>query len=143
MTDIPNPAAGGDERGSRAESTALAERRAYVHPMRWTSLGLSLLEAMHLGMPVVVLGMTDAFRAVPPEAGAVSADVGELVRAAKRLIDHPDAARAAGRIAREAALARYGLPRFLTEWDEVLSDAVERIPHRRRAVGADREGVSA
>ena len=123
--------------------TALAERRAYVHPMRWTSLGLSLLEAMHLGMPVVVLGMTDAFRAVPPDAGAVSADVGELVRAAKRLIDRPDAARAAGRIAREAALARYGLTRFLADWDEVLGDAVERIPHRRRAAGRDREGVSA
>ena len=123
--------------------TALAERRAYVHPMRWTSLGLSLLEAMHLGMPVVVLGMTDAFRAVPPDAGAVSADVAELVRAAKRLIDRPDAARAAGRIAREAALARYGLARFLADWDEVLGDAVERIPHRRSDAGRDREGVSA
>lgn len=106
--------------------TALAERRAYLHPMRWTSLGLSLLEAMHLGMPVIVLGMTDAFRAVPPEAGAVSADVDELVRAAKRLIDHPDEARAAGRIAREAALTRYGLARFLADWDEVLGDAVGR-----------------
>ena len=122
--------------------TALAERRAYLHPMRWTSLGLSLLEAMHLGMPVVVLGMTDAFRAVPPEAGAVSADVTRLVRAAKRLIDHPDEARAAGRIAREAALARYGLARFLAEWDEVLGDAVERISHRRSDAARDREGVS-
>jgi len=106
--------------------TALAERRAYLHPMRWTSLGLSLLEAMHLGMPVVVLGMTDAFRAVPAEAGAVSADVDALVRAAKRLIDRPDEARAAGRIAREAALARYGLQRFLADWDTVLADAVGR-----------------
>jgi hypothetical protein len=122
--------------------TALAERRAYLHPMRWTSLGLSLLEAMHLGMPVVVLGMTDAFRAVPPEAGAVSADLEVLVRAARRLIEHPDEARAAGRIAREAALARYGLARFLADWDEVLGDAVERVPRRRNA-GRDREGVSA
>ncbi|HEY8318441.1 MAG TPA: glycosyltransferase [Amnibacterium sp.] len=122
--------------------TALAERRAYVHPMRWTSLGLSLLEAMHLGMPVVVLGMTDAFRAVPPEAGAVSADVDELARAAKRLIDRPDEARAAGRIAREAALGRYGLARFLADWDEVLGDARRRVPRRAAAV-RDREGMSA
>jgi hypothetical protein len=123
--------------------TALAERRAYLHPMRWTSLGLSLLEAMHLGMPVVVLGMTDAFRAVPPDAGAVSADVDELVRAAGRLIAHPDEARAAGRIAREAALARYGLARFLAEWDEVLGDAVDGVRRRRSGAGQDREGVSA
>jgi glycosyltransferase involved in cell wall biosynthesis len=127
---------------SGAMHTALAERRAYVHPMRWTSLGLSLLEAMHLGMPVVVLGTTDAFRAVPPEAGAVSADVGELVRAAKRLIDRPDEARAAGRIAREAALGRYGLARFLADWDEVLGDASRRVPRRAAAV-RDREGMSA
>jgi glycosyltransferase involved in cell wall biosynthesis len=44
----------------------LARRRAYVHPIRWTSLGLSLLEAMHLGMPVVALGTTEVREAVPP-----------------------------------------------------------------------------
>ena len=27
----------------------LARRRVYLHPMRWTSLGLSLIEAMHAG----------------------------------------------------------------------------------------------
>ena len=27
----------------------LARRRVYLHPIRWTSLGLSLIEAMHLG----------------------------------------------------------------------------------------------
>ena len=43
--------------------------------MRWTSLGLSLLEAMQLGMPVVALATTEATVAVPPEAGVVSNDV--------------------------------------------------------------------
>ena len=107
---------------------ALAGCRAYVHPMRWTSLGLSLLEAMHLGMPVIALDATEAARAVPPEAGAISASVDELCRAAARLIEDPDEARARGRIAREAALARYGLPRFLTDWDNVLSDVVSSRP---------------
>ena len=37
----------------------LARRRIYLHPFRWTSLGLSLIEAMHLGMPVVALATTD------------------------------------------------------------------------------------
>ena len=52
----------------------IARRRVYVHTARWTSLGLSLLEAMHLGMPVVVVGSTEAFGAVPSEAGVVSTD---------------------------------------------------------------------
>ena len=114
---------------------ALAERRAYLHPHRWTSLGLSLLEAMHLGMPVLALAMTEAPRAVPPEAGAISADVGELVRVARRLIADPDEAAARGRVAREAALARYGLARFLEDWDEVLADAIARRPRSLQAPG--------
>ena len=110
----------------------LARRRAYVHPMRWTSLGLSLLEAMHLGMPVVVLATTEAARAVPPEAGAISTDVGELARQAGRLARDPDAARAAGAVAREAALARYGLARFLSDWDALLADVTAGTHTERR-----------
>ncbi|HJW00090.1 MAG TPA: glycosyltransferase [Arthrobacter sp.] len=100
----------------------LARCRVYLHPMRWTSLGLSLLEAMHLGMPVLALAVTEAPRAVPPEAGAVTADVDELLRCARRLVANPEEARRRGVAAREAALARYGLGRFLDRWDEVLAD---------------------
>ena len=38
---------------------ALAERRVYLHLNRWTSLGLSLIQAMLLGLPVVVLDTTN------------------------------------------------------------------------------------
>jgi hypothetical protein len=100
----------------------LARCRVYVHPMRWTSLGLSLLEAMHLGMPVVALATTEAPRAVPPEAGAVSADIDELLRSAQRLVADPDEARRRGVAAREAALERYSLGTFQDRWDELLAD---------------------
>lgn len=100
----------------------LAHRRAYVHPFRWTSLGLALIEAMTMGLPVLALGSTEAWRAVPPSAGCVSSDVGELVAAARRFIADPEAAREAGLAAREAALARYSLHRFLKDWDDVLAD---------------------
>jgi hypothetical protein len=99
----------------------MARRRAYLHPIRWTSLGLSLLEAMHLGMPVVALGTTEVREAVPPEAGAVSTDVEALARALARLVHDPDEARERGRAARAAALARYGLGRFLADWDRTLA----------------------
>lgn len=101
----------------------LGRRRAYVHPIRWTSLGLSLLEAMQLGMPVIALATTEVVEAVPPEAGVVSTDVDRLALALRRLVDDPDDARERGRAAREAALARYGLERFLADWDRVLAEA--------------------
>jgi hypothetical protein len=107
----------------------MARRRMYLHPVRWTSLGLSLLEAMHLGMPVLALATTEAARAVPPEAGAVSADPAELRAAARRLLDDPEEAAARGRAARAFALEHYGLDRFLRDWDSLLSALVPADPH--------------
>ena len=100
----------------------LARRRVYVHPFRWTSLGLSLIEAMYLGMPVVVLAATEAPRAVPPAAGAISTDLTELHAAVRRFTRDPQAARAAGLVARQAASARYGLKRFLRDWDQLMQE---------------------
>lgn len=100
----------------------LARRRVYVHPFRWTSLGLSLVEAMHLGMPVVALATTEAVEAVPAGAGACSNRTDVLTGAVRRFLADPDAAAEAGRVARRAALARYGLGRFLHDWDRLLKE---------------------
>jgi hypothetical protein len=100
----------------------LARRRVYVHPVRWTSLGLSLLEAMHLGMPVVALATTEAVEAVPPDAGVLSTRPERLWDAVQTYLHDEDAARLAGKAARAAALERYGLDRFLADWDVLLSE---------------------
>jgi glycosyltransferase involved in cell wall biosynthesis len=101
----------------------IAQRRVYLHPVRWTSLGLSLIEAMQLGMPVVALATTEVMEAVPPEAGVVSNRLPVLVSALRRLANDSDEAQAMGRAARGAALARYGLRRFLDDWDDLLEEA--------------------
>ncbi|MEA2306003.1 MAG: hypothetical protein QOH43_3283 [Solirubrobacteraceae bacterium] len=100
----------------------MGRRRVYLHPVRWTSLGLSLLEAMHVGMPVVALATTEVADAVPAEAGVVGTDVERLVAALGRLVADREEARERGRSAREAVLARYGLRRFLDDWDRVIED---------------------
>ena len=100
----------------------MARRRVYLHPVRWTSLGLSLLEAMHLGMPVVALATTEVPEAVPPEAGVVSTRLDVVRAAVRRLVDDPEEARLMGKAARAAARARYGLARFLADWDALLSE---------------------
>jgi hypothetical protein len=102
--------------------TEMARRRVYLHPIRWTSLGLSLLEAMHLGMPVVALGTTEAYEAVPPAAGVVSTDVDKLTTAVRSFVMDEARAREAGEAARAAVLQRYGLGRFLADWDAVLEE---------------------
>jgi glycosyltransferase involved in cell wall biosynthesis len=102
----------------------LALRSVYLHPNRWTSMSLSLIEAMMIGMPVVAFATTEVSRAVPAGAGCVSTDVRELGRAVRELISDPGLAAQAGRIAREAATARYGLQRFIDDWDSLLREVV-------------------
>lgn len=103
---------------------ALPQRRVYLHPYRWTSLGLSLIEAMQLGMPVVALATTEAPEAVPAGAGCVSNDLDRLCAALRHYVQEPEAAAEAGRVARAGALARYGLGRFLADWDALLAEVV-------------------
>ena len=102
----------------------LARRRTYLHPYRWTSLGLSLIEAMHLGMPVVALATTAAVEAVPRDAGVVSARIDVLQDALQRFNADRELARATGARGRAHALDAFGLERFLDEWDRLLEEVV-------------------
>ncbi|MGY2082023.1 glycosyltransferase [Modestobacter sp. SYSU DS0657] len=111
-----------DDPPQAAMHAELARRRVYLHPVRWTSLGLSLLEAMHLGLPVVGLATTEAVEAVPAEAGVLSTRPEKLAAALRHFVSEPDAARLAGKAARAAALDRYGLERFLRDWDALLGE---------------------
>jgi hypothetical protein len=100
----------------------MAVRRAYVHPYRWTSLGLSLIEAMQLGLPVVALGTTEVPEAVPRGAGYVSNRLDVLAGGLRRLREDPCLATAMGVAGRRFALERYGLSRFLRDWDALLTE---------------------
>lgn len=100
----------------------LPRRRVFVHPFRWTSLGLSLIEAMFLGMPVVGLATTEAADLDLAGGGLLSTDVDRLVSAAAGLIHDPERATAMGHVARRVAQERFGLDRFLKDWDSVLEE---------------------
>jgi hypothetical protein len=104
----------------------LARRRVYVHPYRWTSLGLALIEAMQIGLPVVALATTEVPEAVPAAAGYVSNRLDTLHCGLRRLAADPALAREMGQAAREHALRRYGLARFLDDWQHLLEEVVDR-----------------
>jgi hypothetical protein len=105
---------------SRELMGQVAQRRVYLHTARWTSLGLSLIEAMYLGMPVVAVAATMAPLVVPPEAGVVSADIQTLGCALAGFVTDLAAATTAGKVAREFAMAHFSLQRFLADWDELF-----------------------
>jgi glycosyl transferase family 1 len=113
---------GGRNLPQREVHNEMARRRVYVHPFRWTSLGLSLVEAMHLGMPVVALATTEVPDAVPPTAGLVSNRIDQISEFVRRLVNDHEEATAMGKRAREAALGRFSLRRFLNDWDDLMEE---------------------
>jgi Glycosyl transferases group 1 len=100
----------------------LGAHRAYVHPYRWTSLGLALIEAMMLGLPVLAWSTTAVPEAVPADAGVVTADPDVLANAARRWLRDPDEAREVGLAGRRHAVQSFALPRFLDDWDRLLKE---------------------
>jgi glycosyltransferase involved in cell wall biosynthesis len=102
----------------------MARRRVYLHPNRWTSLGLSLIEAMLIGMPVVAPATTEVAEAVPREAGIISTRLDRLEDGMRTLVTDREQARERGAAARRWARGRYGLERFLRDWRDLLERVV-------------------
>jgi hypothetical protein len=106
------------------ELAAFASRyRFFFNPIRWTSLGLAVCEAMMLGMPVVALATTEHAVAVQDgTSGVVDASIPRLIDGMKGLIADRGEAERLGRGARERALERYGIDRFAADWDAAIRD---------------------
>jgi hypothetical protein len=75
-------------------------------------------------MPVVAVASTEIGEAVPREAGVVSTDLAVLHDAVRTYTADPEAARLAGKAARHHALARFGIDRFLGDWDRLLAQVM-------------------
>ncbi|ONM48781.1 glycosyltransferase [Nocardia donostiensis] len=106
----------------------LARRRLFVHTPRWTSLGLSVLEAMYLGMPIVAVATTEAPVSIPAEAGVVSTEIDVLAEGIRQFVHEPFFAELAGKAARHWALTNYGIDEFIRRWDRLLTDKVAAHP---------------
>jgi glycosyltransferase involved in cell wall biosynthesis len=100
-----------------------ARYRFFFNPIRYTSLGLAVCEAMMLGMPVVGLATTEMATAVQNGiTGFVDTSIERLVPAMQMLLAEPAEAKRLGQNARRYARERFAIERFLNEWNEALAD---------------------
>jgi hypothetical protein len=99
-----------------------APYRFLFNPIRWTSLGLAVCEAMMIGMPVVGLATTGMVGVVENGvSGCLDNDPDVLIGCMQRLLrDRGEAARL-GRGARSTAERRFGIDRFVREWEAALA----------------------
>jgi hypothetical protein len=114
-----------------------AEYRFFFNPIRYTSLGLAVCEAMMLGMPIVALATTEMASAVQHGvSGYVDTDVAKLIPAMRRLLRDPEEARRLGEGARRYAMERFAIHRFVRDWNAALRDVTGLGAPARAAVGA-------
>jgi glycosyltransferase involved in cell wall biosynthesis len=103
----------------------MAQRRLFFSPIRYTSLPLAVIEAMTIGLPIVALATTELATVVENgQSGFVSCDVDALVDRMRDLLADPAEAARMGTNARAVARERFGLDRFVRDWNAALADVV-------------------
>jgi Glycosyl transferases group 1 len=106
----------------------LAPYRFYFHPVRYTSLGLALCEAMAVGLPIVGLATTELATVVTDGVnGFVDTDVTRLADCMQLLLDDVGLARRLGGAAAQTARERFAIGRFVRDWEAVLGEVCGRV----------------
>ncbi|CAN0627890.1 Transferase [Burkholderia multivorans] len=101
----------------------LSHYRFFFSPIRYASLSLAVIEAMMIGLPVVAVATTEISQLLKSgHNGFADTRPDALSDAMRALIRDPALARAWGDAARHDAQARFGIERFVHEWDAALRD---------------------
>ena len=100
----------------------MAAHRFFFNPIRWTSLGLAIIEAMMVGLPIVGLATTELVTVIRNgENGHVDTRLDVLVETMQRLLAEPGLAREWGIAAQRTARERFGIDRFVADWQDVFA----------------------
>jgi glycosyltransferase involved in cell wall biosynthesis len=133
-----------------------ARYRFFFNPIRYTSLGLAVCEAMAIGMPIIALATTEMVTVVENGvSGYVDTNISRLVERMQELLRDPAEAHKLSSGARRHAQERFSIQRFSRDWDEAFalvtgSSSVSRgfysatagLPHPNPPVSKGRELTS-
>lgn len=119
---------GSDELGGLGEIAhgrlpeVMADYRLFFHPARYTSLGLAVIEAMMVGLPVVGLATTELPTVIENgRSGFIDTRPELLIDAMRTLLREPELARELGARGRAVALERFHIDRFVADWNRALT----------------------
>ncbi len=120
----------------------ISQYRFLFNPIRYTSLGLAVIEAMTIGLPIVGLATTEMATAIENGvSGYVDTDIAKLVELMHRLIADPELARRLGEGAQRKALSRFSIDRFVSDWQRVLAEVAAGAAEAGKASTAPTHGA--
>lgn len=124
LVGMDSASVGGDGELSQLElPRALAAHRFFFHPIRHTSLGLAVIEAMMAGMPVVGLATTELVTVIDSgRNGFIDTRLERLEAAMQALRADRGLALEWGQAGRRTARERFGIARFVDDWLRVLDE---------------------
>lgn len=97
--------------------------RFFFNPIRYTSLGLAVCEAMMMGIPVVGLATTELSAVIDNGySGFIHTDINYLIEKMNLLISDSELAREIGQNGREVALKRFNIQRFTNDWEQLFTE---------------------
>jgi len=128
-------AGGLGEINNRKLSSFIAKYRFFFNPIRYTSLGLSVCEAMMTGVPVVGLATTEMAVTIKNDfSGYVHTDVDFLIDKMQMLLENRYKALELGRGAQQTAKERFNIERFKRDWLNTFETAVRCAVDNKVAV---------
>ncbi len=102
-----------------------AHYRFFFHPVRYTSLGLAVCEAMMVGLPIVGLATTELATVIENDvSGYIATDINQLINHMQALIADPQQAKRLGEGARTVARSRFHIQRFIQDWNTAFEKVV-------------------
>jgi hypothetical protein len=109
----------------------ISRYRFFFNPIRYTSLGLAVCEAMMQGMPIVALATTEYATVIQNGvSGFIHTDVDYLVEKMQLLIHDRQLAKTMGENAKTVAEQRFSIARFTNDWKETFTWAININAHK-------------
>jgi glycosyltransferase involved in cell wall biosynthesis len=101
--------------------------RFFFNPIRYTSLGLSVCEAMMAGIPIVGLATTEMVVTVKNDySGYVHTDVDFLIEKMQMLLNDHEKAKQLGLGAKQTAKEKFNIERFKKDWLQTFNEVMKK-----------------
>ncbi|MDB5119091.1 MAG: glycosyltransferase [Sphingobacteriales bacterium] len=99
--------------------------RFFFNPIRYTSHGLAVCEAMMLGIPVIGMATTEMPTVITNNVnGFIHTDTQVLISKMQELLNNKQQAIDLGKGGRQTALDRYHITRFTSQWEQTFKQAI-------------------